>query len=139
VSTFVLDASVALGWLVDKPKSTIATRIGQSLLTGDHAIVPSFWHLEVANGLAVAERRGTLTAQEVDRCIADIELLLVSALETRNDVTMVRQASEVARKFGLSSYDAIYVKLAQQEGISLATIDQKMRVAAVDAGVRLVH
>jgi predicted nucleic acid-binding protein len=38
---------------------------------------------------------------------------------------------------GLTSYDALYVDLARQEGLPLATLDKSLRAAAAKAGVAL--
>jgi predicted nucleic acid-binding protein len=135
LTQFVLDASVALGWLVDYPTPALAARVKRLLAQGDRGLVPALFHLEVANGLAVAEKRGVLTINEVDRCIADVELVLASAVETRNDLVNLRQAAALGRSFNLSPYDAVYLHLAQMMGIALATLDQKLRAAAERVGV----
>jgi predicted nucleic acid-binding protein len=140
VNRFVLDASVALGWFLDQPTPDLAVRIRESLLAGDStAIVPSFWHLEIANVLVVAERRGLTSIQDVDTFIAYLEGLLVSAIESRSEPTPVRAAVEFARQYELTPYDAVYLALAQEEGIALATLDQKLRAAATRAGVHVVR
>ena len=58
MKTFVLHASVALGWTLDNPLPVSAAQAKQALLSGARALVPALWHLEIANGLVVAERRG---------------------------------------------------------------------------------
>ena len=135
MTVFVLDASVALGWLADDPLPVLALRIKQMLAQGDRALVPAFFHLEVANGLGVAERRRVLTAQEAERCITELEIALVSAIETRIDLVAVRQAFQRSRAYGISPYDSVYLHLAQMEGVPLATLDAKLRAAAERAGV----
>lgn len=135
MSLFVLDASVALGWLVDYPTPPLAYRMRREISQGGRAVVPAFFHLEVANGLGVAERRGVLTAQEADQCVIELEIALVSAIETRIDLVAVRQAFQRSRAYGISPYDSVYLHLAQMEGVPLATLDAKLRAAAERAGV----
>ena len=60
MSHFVLDASVALAWVLDNPAPVYALEVRQGMLTGKRGLVPALWHLEIANGLAMAERLGTL-------------------------------------------------------------------------------
>jgi predicted nucleic acid-binding protein len=43
----------------------------------------------------------------------------------------------LARSHGLSAYDAAYLELAMRRGLPLATLDAKLRSAAVAAGVSL--
>jgi predicted nucleic acid-binding protein len=64
VTRFVSDASVALAWLVDKPVSPYAIQVQGILDAGARALAPALWHLEIANGLAVAKRRNDLTPQD---------------------------------------------------------------------------
>ena len=63
---FVLDASVALRWLLDDLVSPYAQRVKQLLIKGARATVPALWHLEMSNALAVAERRSILSPASVD-------------------------------------------------------------------------
>ena len=137
MTRFVLDASVALRWFLDHPVSAYADRVKQQMLAGARAVVPSLWHLEVANGLAVAERRGVLTAADVDECVADIENLLAQAIETDRGLIPLGPALQTARRFGLSAYDAAYLNVARQERLPLATLDERLRRAAAASGVRL--
>lgn len=135
---FVLDASVALGWFLGNPVPRYANRVKQFLLDGGRAVVPALWHLEMANGLAVAERRGILTVADADRCLVHIEQLLAQAIESKTDFFSVRQALTTARAFQLSAYDAVYLDTARRERLPLATLDQRLRAAATQADIDLL-
>ena len=67
------------------------------MLDGARAVVPALWHLEMASGLGVAERRGILSASDVDRSLTDIERLLGQAIEIDPTLVSVRQALTTAR------------------------------------------
>ncbi len=136
---FVLDASVALRWLLDNPVPAYAQRIRQRLIGGDRAVVPALWHLEISNGLAVAERRSLLTAQDIDRALLDIERMVAHAVDTEAAIVSARQGLATARAFRLSAYDAVYLDLAQQQRLPLATLDERLRAAAAQAGVELLR
>jgi predicted nucleic acid-binding protein len=138
VNRFVLDASVALAWFVDDPISAYATRIKKALLHGSSAVVPALWHLEMANGFAVAERRGILSAMDATQSVYDIERLLAQAIESTTDFVSVRQALATARTFQLSAYDAVYLDTARREGLPLATLDRRLMAAAGHAGVEVL-
>lgn len=140
MNSFVLDASIALAWFVDQPIPDLAIRVRRSLLLEQAtAVVPSYWHLEVANVLVVAERRGVTSARDTDTFVAYLEGLLISAIESRQETNAVRASLESARQHQLSPYDAVYLALAQEEGIALATLDQKLRAAATRAGVDVIR
>lgn len=135
---FVLDASVALRWFLDRSSPPYAERVKQLLLKGARAVVPALWHLEMANALAVAERRSILAAADVDSAITSIEQLALHALEVDSSVVSVRQSLATARAFQLSAYDAVYLDLARREHLPLATLDDQLRAAAPRAGVGLL-
>jgi predicted nucleic acid-binding protein len=136
---FVLDASVALRWFLDHPMPAYANRVKQFFLKGDRAMVPALWHLEMSNGLAVAERRSILTAPDVDQAMIDIEQIVAQAVDTDGNIISVRQSLATARAFQLSAYDAVYLDLARRERLPLATLDDRLRAAAAHAGVELLR
>jgi len=138
MKTFVLDASVALGWTLDNPVPATATRARQSLLSGTRALVPALWHLEIANGLVVAERRGILTASDAMLALLQLEQLCAQALEVEADMVPIRQAFITARTYQLSAYDSVYLDLALRVRLPLATLDVPLRKAAAKAGVELL-
>jgi len=81
VNRFVLDASIALAWFIDRPIAPYAMRVQQWLLRGDRAVVPSVWRLEVANGLVVAERRGLRTPSDFAFALQNFETVLTQSVE----------------------------------------------------------
>ncbi|MCO5295459.1 MAG: type II toxin-antitoxin system VapC family toxin [Fimbriimonadaceae bacterium] len=128
--TFVLDASVALTWLLGDGSDPIAERV-LDRLKDRSALVPAIWELEVANGLVVAERtkRSTLA-----RSTRFLELLAALPIETD---AAARGAAllPIARKANVSVYDAGYLELAMRTGAPLATIDRRLKAAAETLGV----
>ena len=97
MNRFVLDASVSLAGFLDSPVSELATRAIRGLENGSRAVVPALWHAEMANGFAIGERRGLLTVPHADRCLADVEGLLSSVIDSSVHSISVRQALSVAR------------------------------------------
>jgi predicted nucleic acid-binding protein len=137
VKRFVLDASVALAWLLDDPVPAYALHVKRSLRT-IRPLVPALWTLEVANVLAVGERRGNLTADQLVRAMSLVEQLLGETIETIASLVSFRQVLITARSFRLTAYDAVYLETARNEGVPLATLDHALRVAAPRAGVELL-
>jgi predicted nucleic acid-binding protein len=133
---FVLDASIALAWFLDNPVSPYAVRVKQALLDGARAVVPALWHLEMANGLAIAERRRILTTADTTRALIDIEQL-TAQIDTSVDLVAVRQSLTTARSLLLTAYDAAYLDVARHQGLPLATLDKSLRSAAARVGVEI--
>ena len=139
MSSFVLDASVALRWFLDNPLPSYAKRVREIVLKGQRAVVPALWHLEMSNGLALAERRSILTGADVEHALLNIEQLQARAIDTDSALISVRRSLSTARAFQLSAYDAVYLDLARSEKLPLASLDERLRSAAKAAGVSLVR
>ncbi len=61
-TAIVLDGSVTMAWCFADESSDFAQHVLRSLGV-TRAFVPGLWRLEVANVLAVAERRGRIAPQ----------------------------------------------------------------------------
>ena len=134
---FVIDASIALSWCFQDEASSLADAV-LARLTAEEAVTSAIWPLEVANGLRTAERRGRLHPGELPRL-----RLLLSALPIhveRTDLSIaLGEVLEAARSFGLTAYDASYLRLALQIGIPLATTDANLSAACRQAGASVLE
>ena len=94
-------------------------------------MVPFLWNYEVRNGIVVAERRGRISQLD-----GDIRLNQWNQLPIETDMSPSLDAvMPLARRHGLSFYDAVYGELAIQLDATLATLDQAMMRAAEAEGV----
>lgn len=132
----VLDASTALGWMIDAPAPLVSLRALHLLQSGTIAVVPDLWYYEVSNALIMVERRGRATAQLVSAHLNDIERL-AAFLDVSPTTPSVLVAA--ARQSGLTAYDAAYFELALRRNLPLATLDDKLRAAAQRAGIELLR
>ena len=134
--TLVLDASMALAWVFERQQAEDAARASQLLATcGEEPWwVPGLWHLEVANALLVAERRGLIEPEASDLFRSRLASLPISC----DDDTAQERQSRLVACHGLSSYDATYLELAQRLGARLASFDRRLNQAAAAVGVALV-
>lgn len=135
MSRFVLDASVSLAWCFPDESEAYPERVLRAM-TAQKAVVPSFWALEVANGLLVGERRGRLTPAEVAEGFAMLRRLPIEIDQQEADRAF-DQVVSVARSHGLAAYDAAYLDLALRLTLPLATIDEQQAVAARALGILL--
>lgn len=136
MSELVLDASVALRWILDVELPPLAIRVRELLnVVAGRAIVPALWHWEVANSLVLAERRTTPIPHGFEAARGKFtELAAIVHTDTLPPATIPATA-EVARRFGLTAYDAAYLELALRLEAPLATLDRQLRQAAILAGV----
>ena len=131
----MLDASITLAWCFED-QATLLSQAVLDELANDRGLVPELWPFEVANVLALAQRRGRLTRAQAGRFIRLIDQLPITVEELGRDqvLTTVLTLSESS---GLTVYDASYLALATEAGVPLATSDQRLLEAATAAGVEL--
>lgn len=135
---FVLDASVALAWFLNRPTAQYADHIRQLLLRGHRAVVPALWQLEIANGFVIAERRGMLTPADTTEALQNLDVVIAQAIENSRDPVSMRHALHAAREFRLTAYDAVYLETALRQELPLATLDRQLLTAASKAGVEIL-
>jgi predicted nucleic acid-binding protein len=138
LNRFVLDASVALSWFIDKPVAPDAEHARQLLATGWAARVPAIWQLEMINGFVKVERRRSLSGNEVDKSFVEMQRLLATSVRLDAGLVLLEDTLMLSRSLQVTSYDASYIELASREGLPLATLDKGLRAAAVKAGVALL-
>jgi predicted nucleic acid-binding protein len=138
VKRFVLDASIALAWFIDRPIAHYAEHVKELLLRGDRAVVPGLWRFEVANGFIVAERRSLLTVSDSAIALQELDIVTAQAIENSGDFVPMRSIVHTAREFQLTAYDAAYLETARREDLPLASLDRRLVAAASKAGVEIV-
>lgn len=132
----VLDASTAMGWMMDTPAPRMSLRALDLLQSGTIGVVPDLWYYEVSNALITAERQRRASAQLVSSHVSDIERL-AAFLEVSPTTPSALIAA--ARQSGLTAYDAAYFELALRRNLPLATLDGKLRAASQKAGIELLR
>ena len=96
--------------------------------------MPCLWWFEVRNILVVSERRQRVTENQTATFLRALSRLRLRTDSLPDDDAVLR----LARRRKLSVYDAAYLELAQREGLPLATLDTRLRMAAVAEGVAVV-
>lgn len=131
MSTYVIDASVMLKWLLSSPASEpdtdLADSLLQSVLFGEHRIVqPPHWLAEVA---AVLTRHSPAEAAGVVRQLAAMEVPVTE------EPAVWETACAVAIATGCHVFDTLYhaVALAHDDAI-LVTADERYSNAAQSFG-----
>jgi predicted nucleic acid-binding protein len=120
VTRYVVDASVAVKWLVPEVHSPAA----RALLRADAILLAAdLIRAEVANVLWKRWRRGDLDAAEVDAALADFRRF---PLEVHSAEPLIESAWVIARETGLTVYDGLYAALALAQTARLVTADRRL-------------
>ncbi len=136
--SIVLDASMALAWLIGRadPAEAVLAQQAFAEVSASRAEVPALWYAEVANTLLVFKRAKRLTEQDSVSYLSDLALI---AIMQDHHPPASRQARvlDLGRIYDLTAYDATYLELAMRRAAVLATFDRKLAEAARAAGVRV--
>ncbi|MGH8673254.1 MAG: type II toxin-antitoxin system VapC family toxin [Burkholderiales bacterium] len=130
---FVLDASVAVGWVVAR-QATAYSRGIRLRARREPYHAPALWRLEVVNALRSLERR---RAMSPDAAGAAIDILDRMRPDIHEATMPLVELLRLARKFDLSAYDANYLALALELKMPIACGDGPLKTALAKAGVKL--
>ena len=133
---WVVDASVAVKWLVPEPLTPEARLVLDAARRGLIRIhVPELWLAEIASSLWKKTRppgAGRLDAGRAARMMDHVRSLGVTIHSHR---PLVHGALALACVSGLTVYDALYASLALSREFTLVTADDRLGCAARDAGL----
>ena len=135
---FVLDASVALSWLLEDAGAgqAYADTVFEVLKRpAAQAHVPATWGLEIANAIAMSEARGILLENRSQAFLSALDATPI-VCEPQTHAKVLTETLQLARRHRLSSYDASYLELALRTALPLAALDEDLRRAAQKAGVK---
>jgi predicted nucleic acid-binding protein len=135
-AAFILDCSLAMTWLFEDEATAETTKLLDRVET-ETALVPAFWYLEVANVIAVAERRKRVTLVKSGDFLSQLSKLDLE-VELESTERAFDQLLSLCRTHGLTSYDAVYLDLAARRRLPLATLDEPLRKAAKKLGIKLL-
>lgn len=118
MSCFIIDASVAVKWVIDEDGTPAALALRRHSLAAPDLLVA-----ECANILWKKVRRNEL---------ADEEATLAARLLARADIDLMpmRPFLELATSIAIAldhpAYDCVYLAMAEAEGLSFVTADERL-------------
>lgn len=127
--SLVVDCSTAIAWTMLDESSVLAVAALERLRAGG-GVAPQIWWAELRNALLTAERRGRIPRAGTDAALAALDDLPIVPDCTPSGAMVLR----IAREHDLTVYNALYLELALRLSCPLATLDQELAMAAVEAG-----
>jgi predicted nucleic acid-binding protein len=126
VTEAVMDASACAAWFVPDEASPRSRRALQEVTEGRLRLVePTLWEYELLNLVRVAVLRKRLTEQEAKSALR--LFLEVPSRVVSPDAGLRLHALDLACRHALSAYDAVYLALAELQGVPLGTADKALR------------
>ena len=126
---FVVDASVAVKWVIAEAGSDSAERLL------DHPLVaPDLLFAECANILWKKVRRGEVTDEEAEIAARTLEQADVTVVSAR---AYIVPATAIAIELDHPAFDGVYLAIAEELGLRLVTADDRLVRKARQAASRL--
>jgi predicted nucleic acid-binding protein len=120
VTAYVVDASVAVKWLVYEEASDLAVAFARS---NNYFVAPRMIMTEVANALARKAIQGAISAEDAKQQFPKLPYFFDEIVSVDD---LVADALYNACQFRHPIYDLIYLEAARRRGIQLVTADQRL-------------
>jgi predicted nucleic acid-binding protein len=120
--TVIVDASVAIKWVILEDGSAAANR----LISEEELAAPDLLFVECANVLRTKAKRGDLTPAVARQGLALIDAMPIRSIPIRQHVGA---AHVLALELDRSAYDALYLAVGLAERATLVTADVKFAAA----------
>ncbi len=121
--SIVIDASVALKWVLDEPGREAA-----DALLEEELVAPALWLLEAANALWQRTQSGEISAEEARERLTELYNAPVTTMTIEDDLIA---AADLANTLAHPVYDCLYLAMAIRENTHVVTADSRFH-AAVD-------
>lgn len=130
----VIDASLAVAYPLHEEGWEDAESVLRAGVTAPDLLVP-----ECGNAIVSAKRSHRLTAEQAPKVFGVLRTLVEEVVEIRSCQPYLESAYKVADSTGLAFHDAVYLALARQESMPLATLDRLQLEAVKHLGIRSTH
>ena len=130
--TLVVDASVAVKWLVDEPEHIAARGL---LDRSEQLLAPDFVFVETANVLWKKVLRRELTGQQAVEGVDSLPRLFDTVIPSG---LLVARAVRIAIEMAHPVYDCLYLACCEQVDADLVTTDARLvaKMRAASSGAR---
>ena len=124
---YVVDASVALKWVLPEAHSDIARKLRNESDSGLHELLaPDDFPIEVAHSLMRAERKKIIAVGDAKVFLADI---LQSLPMFRSSLSYLLRATDLSSTISKGVYDCLYIAIAESEQCDFVTEDLRLIAA----------
>jgi predicted nucleic acid-binding protein len=135
LSRLLLDASTVTAWLTPGQRTAASEALLDEAHEHDFA-APHLFPAEVRNVMLVQERNGRMDPSDTARALASLAAYRIAIAPppvlSENDGIL-----DLARREGLTFYDALYLHLALVEDLEVASRDGDLLAAALRNGLSI--
>ena len=135
MAVYVVDASVAMHYLIADTYTSNAKAFFNSVASQDRLLIPEFCLMECTNVLWKQVRFFGMSQVDAEELLRDLYRLPLKRSPVKR---LLRTALEIGLKHKLAIYDSVYIALALQSNAPLLTVDQPQTRAAAAEGITLI-
>jgi len=136
--SYVFDSSFVAALIIPDEKNRDVTKIQKLLTETDIIYTPQLIWYEITNVFKNLIRRKRFNLIEVTNFFPLLfALRLTTDFET--GVNYSQKIFELCNKYNLTSYDAVYLELADRKKAMLCTLDSNLSIAAKKHGVAVMN
>lgn len=119
MTKYVVDANVAIKWILPEIYSNLALRLRNP---NYQLLVPDFFFPEITNIFWKRVKKGEMTLQEARR---DLRVMQGIPLQISPSFPLMSQALDIATRVDQAVYDCVYLTLAIKHNCQMVTADQR--------------
>jgi predicted nucleic acid-binding protein len=134
--SFIVDASVVFAWQFPDEESALSEKVAERMLD-EGAIVPIHWVAEIANGFAMAVRRGRMSGEYRSGALEQLKSMRIE-VDKDSAERMWTDTQVLCDVHNLTAYDAAYLEMALRLRLPLASLDKALVRAAQAEGVIVI-
>lgn len=121
---YILDASVALKWVLSEADSPIANQLRDEFKHRVHQfLAPDTLPVEIAHALTRAERKGLIPKGQAAVLFADV---VTPAPDLHSRIDFLAGAIDISSDVRIGVFDCLYVALSEREQCPVVTADQRL-------------
>jgi len=121
---YVLDSSVGFKWFLVEDQTVEARALRDDYRASViELLAPDVFPVEIVHALTRAERTNRITSYEGSQLVADLFSILPALHQS---LSLLPRAYEISSRARIGVYDCLYVALAEREGCSLVTVDDRL-------------
>ncbi len=122
---YVVDASVGVKWFIEEDYSEKADKLLEDFSNGYVDLVaPKSFIQEFCNAIRKYVVRGYLKPELANKYIEEASEIPIEYIDT--DWNIVKKAYKKALKLSITTYDAIYIVIAEKLNATIITADNKL-------------
>lgn len=124
-----MDCSVTASSFLPDENSVLSEKLYSKLEKGLSIWVPAIWWYELNNVLIVAVRRKRINDAKMLEIIDLFQSMPIS-IDDNFTFNTLKNINNISLSHNLSVYDAAYIELAKRKNAGIATLDDKILIAA---------